>query len=610
MNKLIKCLVAVATVANLALLVFLVNDSMMFRKQIGEIQRIRIQLPEDFRKEVADQTIVATKEVASETLARAAGQISEETIRASKANEFALARLTEEVSTNLLSTIRALNMECNRFNATNQAALNDFILHSENHIDEAILSLSDKHNSELSKMGEAVRVSASSLDKLVQEQAERRISKMKDAEAAFELYRSEPTNETAILYLQIAIRKNPSELKYIKTLRSEVERSGLDIGLVQEYQAMLSYCLDETSTDCIADLTAMVKELRADIAELEEENNEADLMADDISRVAELKGLLSSNELVVAFDTNAKQVAERRVEILKELISLDGGFNDYEVACASAELMGFVAKAEEHIDKYLAQARLEIGQANGKAIASESDLREFLNALGATAVSQPIALAQQTVQSLYALDMSMQPTNIANACMNEFSILDSRVQELLRDVDKARAGKISAFVNEMGLDSKKRREMKLTQQLDILDKQGKVISKYIGCISDTEIANELLSKQLEILKEVRELQRNRLKLYQTNSANEMKEIAKLIKQYKDDTWKTKTKKNQAVPLLKRLVKIDPSLLVPEINELYQYEYSQLTTDFNAWIEKENAYEDKAKFMVELEKIEKNKLEDL
>ena len=62
--------------------------------------------------------------------------------------------------------------------------------------------------------------------------------------------------------------------------------------------------------------------------------------------------------------------------------------------------------------------------------------------------------------------------------------------------------------------------------------------------------------------------------------------------------------------MKRLVKIDPSLLVPEINELYQYEYSQLTTDFNAWIEKENAYEDKAKFMVELEKIEKNKLEDL
>lgn len=610
MNKLIKCLVAVATVANLALLAFLVNDSMMFRKQIGEIQRIRIQLPEDFRKEVADQTIVATKEVASETLSRAAGQISEEKIRASKASEFALARLAEEVSTNLLSTIRALNSECNRVNATNQAALNEFIIHSENNIDKAISSLSYKHNSELSKMGEAVRISASSLDKLVQEQAERRISKMKDAEAAFELYRSEPTNETAILYLQIAIRKNPSELKYIKALRSEVERSGLDIGLVQEYQAMLSYCLDETSTDCLADLTAMVKELRADIAELEEENNEADMMADDISRVAELKALLSSNELVAAFDTNAKQVAERRVEILKELISLDGGFNNYEEECASAELIGFVAKAKERIDKYLAQAKLEIGQVNGKAITSESELREVLNALGATAVSQPIALAQQTVQSLYALDMSMQPTNIANACMKEFSILDTFVQELLKDVDKARAEKISAFVNEMVLDSKKRREMKLTQQLDILDKQGKIISKYIGCISDAEIANELLSKQLQILEDVRRVQRDRLKLYQANAANEMKEIAKLIKQYKDAWTRKKTKKNQAVPLLKRLVKIDPALLVPEINELYQYEYSQLTTDFNAWIEQENDYEYKAVFMVELEKIEKNKLEDL
>ena len=81
---------------------------------------------------------------------------------------------------------------------------------------------------------------------------------------------------------------------------------------------------------------------------------------------------------------------------------------------------------------------------------------------------------------------------------------------------------------------------------------------------------------------------------------------------KEDAKLTKKeyKKNQAVPLLKRLVKIDPDVLVPEIQELYQYEYSQLTTDFNAWIEKENAYEYKAEFMVELEGIEKNKLEDL
>lgn len=610
MNKLIKCLVAVATIMNLAVLAFLINDSKMLRKQIGDIQRIRVQLPEDFQKEVADQTIVATKEVASETLSRAAGQISEETIRASKTTEFALARLSEDVSTNLLLAVKSLNSECNRVNATNQAALNDFIIHSENNIDKAISSLSDKHNAELSKMGEAVRNSASSLDNLVQEQTERRVSKMKDAEAAFALYQADSTNEIAILYLQIAIRKNPTELKYIKALRSEVERSGLDVGLIKEYQAMLSYCLDETSADCLSELANMVKDLRADIAKLEEENNNADEMADDIARVAELNELLSSNKLVVAFDTTAKQVAERRIEIIRELISLDGVSNDYEEECARAELIGFVAKAEERIDKYLTQAKQEIEHADKKAIASESELREVLNALGATAVSHPIALAQQTVQSLYALDMSRQPTNIAKACMDEFSNLDTRVQKMLEDADNAKAIKICAFVDRIGVDSRKRREMTLTSQLDNLDRQSKVISKYIGCISNMEIANGLLSEQLEILEKTRKVQRKRLKLYQTNAANEMKEIAKLIKQYKDDAWKTKTKKNQAVPLLRRLVKIDPSLLVPEINELYQYEYSQLTTDFNAWIEKENAYEDKAKFMVELEEIEKNKLEDL
>jgi len=152
--------------------------------------------------------------------------------------------------------------------------------------------------------------------------------------------------------------------------------------------------------------------------------------------------------------------------------------------------------------------------------------------------------------------------------------------------------------------------LKYTDQLKQFDHQGKIISKHIACISNAGIANEVLARQLQILEKTREVQRKRMKAYQTYAAQEMKEIAKLIKKYKDDAWRKEYKKNQAVPLLKRLVKIDSALLVPEINELYQYEYSQLTTDFNAWIEKENAYEYKATFMVELEAIEKRKLEDL
>lgn len=446
--------------------------------------------------------------------------------------------------------------------------------------------------------------------KTLLERENTRAAKAKDAEAAFSLYQADPTNEVALLYLQIAIRKNPSELKYIRSMRHAVEQSGMVDGLVQEYQAMLSYCLDEAPAECFEDLAKMVKDLRAGIAGLEVRDDATEEPGDNSARIAELKRQLSENRLVVAFDAEARKVAGRRVEVLRELISLDGETDGYRTDCASAELICLVADADERVRRHAKQVKHELAQAGKKKISGETELADVLSALGATAVLQPVALAQQAVQALYGLDLSGQPTNIVKACAAEFAKLDKLVQDSSVAADEIKAEKICAYVNRLGVEPAESSEMNYTDQIKGFDKQCKAISKYIGCISNAKVANDVLARQLEILEKSRDVQRKRLKKYQNDAAWEMKLIAMEIKKYKSDAWRKEYKKNHAVPLLKRLVQIDPALLVPELNELYQYEYSQLTTDFNAWIEKQNDYEYKATFMTELEEIKKFKLEDL
>jgi len=437
------------------------------------------------------------------------------------------------------------------------------------------------------------------------------VSRVKEAEAVFARYERDPTNELAVLCLQTAIRKAPTNLKYVKALKKVVEESGMDSALVQEYQAMLSYSLDMASENCFDELASMVKELRVGVAKRGEELPVEDEVDDHAATVEALKKRLEQFPLLVRFDETAMTNAEVRMEVYKQLIPLDGD-EESRVGNASAELIYLVGKTKSRVNGYMSQARWEIERAvNVKpAMQEESDLREVLDALGATAVSQPIILAQQAVQGLYGIDLSQQPTDIVATCVEEFRRLDNMIQKSQGDADKKKSEKIIEYVQSIKEEDSQTIGRKYTKQLRHLEKQGKVISKYIGCIANTESANEALNLQLEILKKSREVQRERMKGYQSWAADEMKTIAAKIKEYKDKAWRKEFKKNSSEPLLRKLVRIDPALLVPEINELYQYEYSQLTSDFNAWIEKKNDFEYKATFMVELERIEKVNLEDM
>ena len=81
MNKLMKFLLVATVVANLAALVYFINNSRALRKQISDINNIRIQLPEEFKNAVADQTTASTKSMARDVLEQSSKGVAEELAR-------------------------------------------------------------------------------------------------------------------------------------------------------------------------------------------------------------------------------------------------------------------------------------------------------------------------------------------------------------------------------------------------------------------------------------------------------------------------------------------------------------------------------------------------
>lgn len=567
MKKLFGFLVAIVLIINLSVLVYFINDTKKLHAQVSDINNIRVQLPAEFKDALLQQTVGTTKSMANTVLVQASKSISNELSHIGRENYGTIAVLT------------------NGFNTV------------------------------VMKLNDDVKSTLGSVNKICQEQEQKQLKRIKDAETAFSLYQRNPTSDVAVLYLQIAIRKNPAQLKYLNELRRIVDRSGLESGLVQEYQTMLSYCLDEiTDGGSLEELAAMVRDLRFSVTKVEEEEHVAQKSEQD-RRVKELSEEFAKGGLVVAFDTAAQRVAKRRMEVCRELMALESS-DKYREEYTCADMITTVATMSDRIEVCMKNVENEISRINKMKTRQESELREVLIALDGTSVSQPIALACQAVQALYRLDMTSLPANIVEGCMEKIRYLDKRVQVSVITNDQIKADKIIKYVEKMDDEAPWKYSWihtgrgQITEHLRQLDEQSKIVSKYIGTIVNTEIAGKVLDKQLTILEQSKEFQRHRLKEYQKIASDELKAIAKAIHEYKAAAWRQEFKKNQAEPLIERLMKIDSTSLVPEVNELYQYEYAQLMTDFNAWIEKEKAYEYKAEFMIKLDGIEKLKLEDL
>ena len=100
-TKLMKIMFGAAVIANLAVLMYFINDFRTLRKQIADINNIRVQLPEEFKNAVADQTSASTKAMARDIRGQSSRGVAEELARMGKSNEQAIERLVDGTRSNL-----------------------------------------------------------------------------------------------------------------------------------------------------------------------------------------------------------------------------------------------------------------------------------------------------------------------------------------------------------------------------------------------------------------------------------------------------------------------------------------------------------------------------
>ncbi len=474
-----------------------------------------------------------------------------------------------------------------------------------NSANATLAAISNRFATVAGKMESDVAYAMSAVTRICERHEELRKMRAEEAEAAFRMYEADPTIEVAVLYLQIAIRKNPNELKYIRQLKKVVEDNGMASELLQEYRAMLSYCLDEAQFGQMHELAQMVAELRSHIVQ-ETQNREKVEESFNAQRVSDLVDELAQKPLDLSFGKSAQEISARRVAIYRELEDMQSDAATNRPDRLAAEHVNVIASMGVRVDRLLGQVCRAVDVVRSGDVRNEADLRESLEVLTGGSVTQPLALAQQSVASLWTLDCSGLPAGSATACRNEMERLGGCFQEMLVEVEKVKAQKMLDFVDAFASTT----STNLTMRIKLCEEQAKLLVKYIGSIADAEVSQGVVDRQMKILEESRKLQQERMKLYQVSAHGKMKGIARKIREYKDQWSRQKTKKNHAKELLRSLVTIDSSLLVPEMYELYQYEYAQLTADFNAWVEGEKAYEHKAEFMDELANVAKMTLEEL
>ena len=588
-----------AVVMNVAAIVCLVFDSQKLRDEVKEVHEVRVQLPQEFLQEVANQVAERTTVAAHKRLNPCLSGVEV------GLNDLLLG-MTNRAGMAMAQLQRSLEDVPNLVHEQLKPCLPKV----EREMCEALLGMTNRAELVMVLMRQSFEGMSEEIARLRQKEERDRHARIECARSAYALYQKNNTNESAILYLQIAIRKDPSCLAYIKALESVVKEQSFDPGLAQLYQEMLSYCLNEATMECCEELCRMVLDFRSAFAR-NEETLAYQSRSDSEAHRTQIEEELLNKPLISGFSQAAQKRACERIALIEKLMSVSEDFDESKCKgdLDQAKMVCKIIDMGVRIRELLAMAKVEIQNIEGQSPDDTVALQEQLSALGGMSVSQPIALAKQVVRPLFGVDLSHLPDEFASSCRAQSNLLAEEVQGIARMVEELKVAKILDCVNKIGETIPEQMRTTFTDRLKVLSCQAKVIAEYVGTIEDPGVARAVLDRQTTIVEQSKENQKKRLDAYQQYAYVELKKLASEMKRYKKDLWTTaKKKKNAAERLLKRLMLIDPVLLSPQIHEVYQYEYDKLLEDYNIWVEDKMAYEQKAEFMHELEKIEKTKLE--
>lgn len=613
MRKLMFCSILIGFIVFLALFVSLISIS----KDVGEIQQrvVEVQqyaqrLPRAFDEQVADRIANEVQQFSIEqvrTVSQKADAAVEEIQGATqkvidqsnKSMQQGVAVFNENVEASKVA-LAQVQPSVTQFGALIHTAAEDASQTVKTRTEAALQQMQDFYQKELIGV---------------------RTIRGVDAEACFNRYLENPEGGQALLYLHAAIRKNPSELRYLEALLEATKRSGFTPAYRQEAQMMLAYALDEARPEAITELSKLANDFQAAlIAEEERLEQEEDKSSDeaDAEHFAQLRQAVEDMKGVATLAEEMKPVYERGVEALQELAVISPEEADSLTRqAAQAQFAVEFITIRARINQCLQQAQVVLGQLKSRAITSEDELVKLFEDLQKPDLQVPLVMAQQNVQMLYSASMTQFTTDFVKLFRSEADSLDADVDAQIVAIDTLKADVILKYIEpqipvEVG-------DFRYTDLIVRANNLVQLIAKYMASVNDKTAVARLLDTQKHLIAQSTQWQRMRLERYQSWALDQLKHMMEDMQRNEDNLrWRHKVeqRKNNAEGILRdRLSKIDRNLLSPEVAEVYQDVYNLAMKDYSAWVEEDDEeryprFRQKADLLFAIHTQSKRRLEDL
>ena len=613
MRKLTFCSILIGVIVLLALFVTLISIS----KDVGEVQQrvVKVQefaqrLPRAFDEQVADRIADEVQQFSIEqvkTVSQKADaaveeiQVTTQKIidQSNKSMQQGVAVFNENVEASQVA-LAQVQPSVTQFGALIHTAAEDASQTVKTRTEAALQQMQDFYQKELIGV---------------------RTIRGVDAEDCFNRYLENPEGGQALLYLHAAIRKNPSEFRYLEALLEATKRSGFTPAYRQEAQMMLAYALDEARPEAITELSKLANDFQAAlIAEEERLEQEAEKDTDeaDAEHVAQLRQAVEDMKGVAILAEEMKPLYERGVEALQELAVISPEEADSLARqAAQAQFAVEFITIRDRINQCLQQAQVVLGQLKSRAITSEDELVKLFEDLQKPDLQVPLVMAQQSVQMLYSASMTQFAPDFVTLCRSEADSLDARVDAQIVAIDTLKADVILKYIEpqipvEVG-------DFRYTDLIVRTNNLVQLIAKYMASVNDKTAVARLLDTQKHLIAQSTQWQRTRLERYQSWALDQLKHMMEDMQWNENNLrWRHKVeqRKNNAEGILRdRLSKIDRNLLSPEVAEVYQDVYNLAMKDYSAWVEEDDEeryprFRQKADLLFAIHTQSKRRLEDL
>ena len=396
--------------------------------------------------------------------------------------------------------------------------------------------------------------------------------------------------DRAHLFLRLAILRSDGKLRFVERYRDSVLERGCRPQDCAEFAAVIQQLLLKVPMEQVETYLFYVEELERQMPDVD---GEPDSESGDTP-------LLSPPSLDVrsVFDPdNGQRILE---DGLNQLLSGGVEVKDRELERwrTALSLHGLFMACRENLVRAESAAR--------KASADHPGVEELFHRLSSQEIAAPLAGAQQQVGAMFLFPVELFSEKEQSVLLEGIHRQESRLLGIAGDMDKDRWAAIQSELERLDADISGTNSS-LTEQIAVLKTEIDFIATHIPSIGTAGIAEQILAAQSNRVERLHDMTVQRHAAYQTWAMDELKKAISAQDLDKKDGSEKYEKAKAA--LLNYLARIDRSLLVPEVHEIYQDVYRRALETITKHLEDKGKRREKADFLLEFYTKPKKGLED-